>query len=306
MRAEAHPGITQPQIDAEIGPCPWPPPVTPFSERRVSAPYEAMVRRVAPYTLRGFLWYQGEEDEAQCESYRELLGLLIEEWRTLWNLAGYEEPEVGYQADADARALPFIVVQLPQWIDGQVAARGEDPRHWPVIRAAQLDASETLDDVLLVCTMDCGEFDNIHPLDKATVGTRIADMALRGVYGRADIEAESPRVTSVAPAEGGALDVTFTNARGLHWRGTTPDTMRTAAHESGARAAGESGFEIAGANGAYVDAGARILPGAGERVTVRVEASQIDSPTAARYAWKSWGPAPLFNGANLPALPYAG
>lgn len=303
---EAHPGITQPQIDAEIGPCPWPPPVTPFSERRVSAPYEAMVRRVAPYTLRGFFWYQGEEDEAQCESYRELLGLLIEEWRTLWNLGGYAEPTVGYQADAGADALPFIVVQLPQWIDGQVDARGEDPRHWPVIRAAQLDASETLDDVLLVCTMDCGEFDNIHPLDKTTVGTRIADMALRGVYGRADIEAASPRVVGVAPATGGALDVTFTNARGLHWRGTTPDTMRAAAGESGARGAGESGFEVAGVDGVYVDAGARILPGDGERVTVRVEAPQVDSPTAVRYAWKSWGPAPLFNGAELPALPYAG
>ena len=303
---EAHPDITQPQIDAEIGPCPWPPPVTPFSERRVSAPYEAMVRRVAPYTLRGFLWYQGEEDEAQCESYRELLGLLIEEWRTLWNLAGYEEPAVGYQADAGAGALPFIVVQLPQWIDGQVAARGEDQRHWPVIRAAQLDASETLDDVLLGCTMDCGEFDNIHPLDKMTVGTRIADMALRGVYGRADVEAESPRVAGVTPAAGGALDVTFTNARRLHWRGTTPDTMRAAAGESGARGAGESGFEVAGVDGVYVDAGARILPGDGERVTVRVEAPQVDSPTAVRYAWKSWGPAPLFNGAELPALPYAG
>ncbi len=419
---EAHPGITQPQIDAEIGPCPWPPPVTPFSERRVSAPYEAMVRRVAPYILRGFLWYQGEEDEAQCESYRELLGLLIEEWRTLWNLAGYEEPEVGYQTDAAARALPFIVVQLPQWIDGQMAARGEDPLHWPVIRAAQLDASETLDDVLLVCTMDCGEFDNIHPLDKATVGTwyqgeedeaqcesyrellgllieewrtlwnlagyeepevgyqtdaaaralpfivvqlpqwidgqmaargedplhwpviraaqldasetlddvllvctmdcgefdnihpldkatvgtRIADMALRGVYGRTDVEAESPRVVGVAPAAAGALDVTFTNAQGLHWRGTTPDTLRAAAGESGTRGAGESGFEIAGADGVYADAGARIMPGDGERVTVRVEAPQVDSPTAVRYAWKSWGPAPLFNGAELPALPYAG
>lgn len=302
---EAHPGITQPQIDAEIGPCPWPPPVTPFSERRVSAPYEAMVRRVAPYTLRGFLWYQGEEDEAQCESYRELLGLLIEEWRTLWNLGGYAEPTVGYQADAGADALPFIVVQLPQWIDGQVAARGEDPRHWPVIRAAQLDASETLNDVLLVCTMDCGEFDNIHPLDKTTVGTRIADMALRGVYGRADVEAESPRVAGVTPAPG-ALDVTFTNAQGLHWRGTTPDTMRAAAGATGARAVGESGFEIAGADGVYVDAGAQILPGDGERVTVRVEEPQVDSPTAVRYAWKSWGPAPLFNGAELPALPYAG
>lgn len=302
---EAHPDITQPQIDAEIGPCPWPPPVTPFSERRVSAPYEAMVRRVAPYTLRGFLWYQGEEDEAQCESYRELLGLLIEEWRTLWNLGGYAEPTVGYQADAGAAALPFIVVQLPQWIDGQVAARGEDPRHWPVIRAAQLDASETLDDVLLVCTMDCGEFDNIHPLDKATVGTRIADMALRGVYGRTDVEAESPRVAGVTPAPG-ALDVTFTNAQGLHWRGTTPDTMRAAGGATGARAVGESGFEIAGADGVYADAGARIMPGDGERVTVRVEAPQVDSPTAVRYAWKSWGPAPLFNGAELPALPYAG
>ena len=302
---EAHPDITQPQIDAEIGPCPWPPPVTPFSERRVSAPYEAMVRRVAPYTLRGFLWYQGEEDEAQCESYRELLGLLIEEWRTLWNLGGYAEPTVGYQADAGADALPFIVVQLPQWIDGQVAARGEDPRHWPVIRAAQLDASETLDDVLLVCTMDCGEFDKIHPLDKTTVGTRIADMALHGVYGRADVEAESPRVVGVAPAPG-ALDVTFTNAQGLHWRGTTPDTMRAAAGATGARAVGESGFEITGADGVYVDAGAQILPGDGERVTVRVEAPQVDSPTAVRYAWKSWGPAPLFNGAELPALPYAG
>ncbi len=139
---EAHPGITQPQIDAEIGPCPWPPPITPFSERRVSAPYEAMVRRVAPYTLRGFLWYQGEEDEAQCESYRELLGLLIEEWRTLWNLAGYEEPAVGYQADAGAGALPFIVVQLPQWIDGQVAARGEDQRHWPVIQIGRASCRE--------------------------------------------------------------------------------------------------------------------------------------------------------------------
>ena len=127
--------------------------------------------------------------------------------------------------------------------------------------------------------MDCGEFDNIHPLDKTTVGTRIADMALRGVYGRADIEAESPRVVGVAPA---------------------------AAGESGTRGAGESGFEIAGADGVYADAGARIMPGDGERVTVRVEAPQVDSPTAVRYAWKSWGPAPLFNGAELPALPYAG
>lgn len=86
-------------------------------------------------------------------------------------------------------------------------------------------------------------------------------------------------------------------------RRPTPCVRRPA---RAARGAGESGFEVAGVDGVYVDAGARILPGDGERVTVRVEAPQVDSPTAVRYAWKSWGPAPLFNGAELPALPYAG
>lgn len=83
-------------------------------------------------------------------------------------------------------------------------------------------------------------------------------------------------------------------------RRPTPCVRRPA---RAARGAGESGFEVAGVDGVYVDAGARILPGDGERVTVRVEAPQVDSPTAVRYAWKSWGPAPLFNGAELPALP---
>lgn len=305
---DTHPGITQPQIDAVLGPCPWPPPVTPFSERRVGAPFEGMVRRVAPYTVRGFLWYQGEEDELQCGSYRELLGLLIDEWRTLWNLDGYDEPTVGYQPGA--RTLPFLVVQLPQWIDGQVAALGEDPRRWPAIRAAQYDASESLDDVELVCTMDCGEFDNIHPLDKRTVGERIANLALRTVYGHQDVAAESPRAVHTSVA-GAAIDVMFNHAHGLHWRGTTPDTMRDADDESGARAAGASGFEIAGDDGVYVDAEAQILEYSGidaadgEHMKVRVSAPQVPAPTAVRYAWRSWGPAPLFNGDGLPTFPFA-
>lgn len=306
---DTHPGITQPQIDAVLGPCPWPPPVTPFSERRVGAPFEGMVRRVAPYTVRGFLWYQGEEDELQCDSYRELLGLLIDEWRTLWNLDAYDEPTVGYQPSA--RTLPFLIVQLPQWIDGQVAAHGGDPRRWPVIRAAQYDASESIDDVELVCTMDCGEFDNIHPLDKRTVGERIANLALRTVYGDGDVAADSPRVVHTTVA-GEAIDVMFDHARGLHWHGTTPDTMRGATDETGARTAGASGFEIAGDDGVYMDADAQILEYSGidaadgEHMMVRVSSPQVSVPTAVRYAWRSWGPAPLFNGDGLPAFPYAG
>ena len=193
--------------------------------------------------------------------------------------------------------MPFLIVQLPQWIDGQVAAHGGDPRRWPVIRAAQYDASESIDDVELVCTMDCGEFDNIHPLDKRTVGERIANLALRTVYGDGDVAADSPRVVHTTVA-GGAIDVMFDHARGLHWHGT--------------RTAGASGFEIAGDDGVYMDADAQILEYSGidaadgEHMMVRVSSPQVSVPTAVRYAWRSWGPAPLFNGDGLPAFPYAG
>lgn len=321
---EARPGITQPHIDAQLGPCPWPPPVTPFSERRISAPFEAMIKRVAPYGVKGFLWYQGSEDAPYAEHYRELLGLLIDEWRTLWNITAYSEPTVGYQA-LQGGTLPFLIVQLPQWIDGQVAARGQDPMEWPVIRAAQFDASESIDDVELICTMDCGEFDNIHPTDKRTIGVRLARLALRSVYGHEDIAAESPRITGICGSGGdGTLTVEVANARGLHWQGITPDTMRGCEPDTSAnREAGASGFEVAGENGEFVPANAHIVGmqsgatdvstsddardgSARDLAQVQVWAKSVPEPVHVRYAWRSWGPAPLFNEANLPALPFAG
>ena len=60
----------------------------------------SMLERIVPYSLAGFLWYQGEEDEPYCDSYRELLGMMIGEWRALWS-----------------ESLPFLIVQLPQWIE---------------------------------------------------------------------------------------------------------------------------------------------------------------------------------------------
>ncbi|MEE1295852.1 MAG: sialate O-acetylesterase [Bifidobacterium sp.] len=280
----------------------------------MSAPYEAMVRRVAPYTVAGFLWYQGEEDEARAGSYRELLGLMIAEWRALWNLDAYPTPPLGYRP-VTPPALPFLLVQLPQWIDGQLAAAGGDPRHWPVIRAAQLDVAESLDDVSIISTMDCGEFDNIHPTDKRTVGVRLAELALHDVYGDDGAAARSPRVADVrANGDGHELVVTFADADGLHWKGTTPDTQATAEasgpDEIELRLAGCSGFEVAPAARAdgdapgddgWVDANAQIM----DDGAVRVWSDDVRDPARVRYAWRSWGPAPLFNAQGLPAFPFA-
>ncbi|KFI65530.1 sialic acid-specific 9-O-acetylesterase [Bifidobacterium cuniculi] len=296
-----HPGISQPEIDRILGPCPWPPPVTPFSERRVCAPYEGMVERVAPYTVAGFLWYQGEEDEARADGYGELLRLLIDSWRALWDLDGYGLPSVGYQPVENAGRAPFLVVQLPQWIDGRMA--DDDPRHWPVIRAAQYEVSRELDDVSLICTMDCGEFDNIHPLDKQTVGDRLADLALHDVYGDDTAAADSPEAADVR-FEGHEVLVTFAHADGLHWKGTTPDTQATAKPcedcEIELRMQGTSGFEVADDDGVWSDANAQIM----DDGTVRVWADAVREPRHVRYAWRSWGPAPLFNREGLPTFPF--
>lgn len=132
----AVPDITWDVLNARYGECPWPPPVTPFSQYHVTGAFNAMVRRLAPFSTRGVLWYQGEEDEQRYASYRELLGCMIGEWRTLWSRRAGGDFSDSYDvgrivADDAARGhgaepiadtpaasvgneaeLPFIIVQL--------------------------------------------------------------------------------------------------------------------------------------------------------------------------------------------------
>lgn len=294
---QADPDITWNTLNAQYGSCPWPPPVTPFSQWHTCGAYEAMIQRIAPYTIEGVLWYQGEEDEPYCESYRELLGLMIGQWRGLWH-------------DAD---LPFLLAQLPQWIDGKVDKTSGDPMLWPTIRAAQWDAAHTIGNVHAVCLMDCGEYDNIHPTDKRTPGERLADCALRRVYERDDVTDRGPEALETHPSGDGGTVIRFANASGLRFDGTDPASRRDTARrerENAAgptREAGASGFELAGIDGIFHPASAMIEAadtGAHTGAAVRVVARDVIEPVMARYAWRSWGPAPLFNDAGLPAAPF--
>ena len=174
---QTNPNATSSELSEQCGTCPWPPPLTLTSQWRPCGPFHAMLERIMPYSLAGFLWYQGEEDEQYCGFYRELLGMMIGEWRALWS-----------------ENLPFLIVQLPQWIDGKTAADGNDPMRWPVLREAQWDAAQSIDNVYAICTIDCGEYDNIHPLDKRTPGERLANCALRQIYGMDRVPVHGPTV----------------------------------------------------------------------------------------------------------------
>lgn len=298
---QADPGITWDMLNERYGACPWPPPVTPFSQWHTCGAFEAMIMRITPYTLEGVLWYQGEEDEPYCESYRELLGLMIAEWRTLW-----------HRAD-----LPFLLVQLPQWIDRKVDESTGDPMLWPTIRAAQWDAAHGIDGVHAVCLMDCGEYDNIHPTDKRTPGERLADCALRYVYGHAEMPVEGPELLDAQVIDGTHMRLRFIHAHGLRFDGTDPSSRHNADLRSRentsttVRNAGKSGFEIADADGRFRGVAAEIIgtdtgqnhadPTIG---TVMLTVPEKIQPVTVRYAWRSWGPAPLFNADALPAVPF--
>lgn len=216
---QAHPETSWDDAQKIIGESRYPGPMSPKNECRPCGGYETMVQRVCPYTLRGFLYYQGESDDHMPHAYETLLTALITCWRRDWG-----DPE-----------LPFLNVQLPMFR----YAHDPDYQHWCYIREAQMRVYRKLRHTGLAVLTDCGELDNIHPTDKAPVGHRLALQALCEVYH------EMPREQACAPmylrsyADGSSMVIQLAHAA------------------EGFRLTGEaSGFELAGADGRFYPANA--------------------------------------------------
>src|SRR5690625_5589836 len=43
--------------------------------------YNGMIKPLTPYTARGFLWYQGENNVSDAHEYSDLFSHMIESWR---------------------------------------------------------------------------------------------------------------------------------------------------------------------------------------------------------------------------------
>jgi sialate O-acetylesterase len=168
----------------ELGVHAWPPPFSPRSFLRPSGLYETMLRKVAPYALKGALFYQGETDANRPVLYERLLSKMIGNWRDDWNNPG----------------LPFLFVQLPGYSnDGR--PDGED---WPLLRESQVIVSEQMPHTGIAVIIDCGEYDDIHPKDKKPVGERLALVGLDRVYG-VDIESSGPIFEELSIEQGRAI-----------------------------------------------------------------------------------------------------
>ena len=226
--------------------------------------YNAMLAPLLNVRIKGVAWYQGESNGDRPIEYRKLFPALIRNWREKWN-----------QGD-----FPFLFVQLPNFMEPEKEP-GES--NWAMLREAQL-RTLSLPNTGMAVTIDIGEWNDVHPVDKKDVGKRLALAAEKIAYGDNDVVYSGPIYKSMQ-VEGNKIVISFTHTgSGLIVKDST---------EPGC-------FAIAGKDRHFVWAKAKIE---GDKVVVWSD--EIADPVAVRYAWAD-DPVgvKLYNKEDLPASPF--
>ena len=133
-----------------------------IGSRTPSALFNGMISPLTASTIKGAIWYQGENDVSGVGWYRPLFTHLIQSWRDVWGLGDF----------------PFYHVQLPPYDYG-----GSNSAY---LREVQMN-SLSIPNVGIAVTLDLGDFKDIHPPYKKEVGERLALWALARDYGRKDL-----------------------------------------------------------------------------------------------------------------------
>ncbi|OJU52894.1 MAG: sialate O-acetylesterase [Bacteroidales bacterium 45-6] len=224
--------------------------------------YNSMIHPLIPFGIKGFLWYQGEANDSAAYNYRKLFPMMISDWRTRWG-----------QDD-----LPFLFVQLPNYKKVQPQPVESE---WAELREAQT-MTLSQPNTGMACTIDVGDADNIHPVNKQEVGRRLALIAEKQVYNQ-NVIASGPMLKSFS-INGGEVFIRFSNVgSGLK----TSDGKDVA------------GFAIAGDDKKFYWAKATIK---GDQVVV--SSDKVANPVAVRYAWADNPVCNLINSEGLPAVPF--
>ncbi len=230
-----------------------------------TALYNAMIAPFLPYSLKGFVWYQGESNVGKPGVYESLLPALANDWRTK-----FKQPE-----------LPFLYVQLPGFQDRNFLP---SESNMAVLREGQLKSLNIPRSGMAV-TLDLGEWNDIHPLTKKPIGERLALAARKIAYGE-NIVSSGPIYESNA-IEGNRIRIRFRETgSGLAIKKTDEDELTY--------------FAIAGKDKKFVWAKAII-----ERNTVVVWSDEVAEPMYVRYGWAdNPDGANLINVEGLPASPF--
>ena len=240
--------------------------------------YNGMVAGLAPFSVRGAIWYQGESNAGDGLRYNYLKEALVKGWRSVFQ----------------NEDLSFYWVQLADFgkgHTGQPAGGG-----WGPVREGQRRALRVPNTGMAVI-IDIGAEKDIHPKNKQDVGKRLANLALSNNYGRKDVVPSGPLYHhhEILDGEikihfdhvGGGLMIA--DKGGDHYLDSVQETPDAKLSE----------FSVQDKSGEWHWATAVI-----DGDTVVVSSDAVSDPTNVRYAYDSNPRVNLYNREGLPASPF--
>lgn len=232
---------------------------------RIGVMYNAMLHPVIGYTVKGFLWNQGESNVGRHNEYPEHQRDMVEIWREKWGRGD----------------LPFYFVELPGWKYGN-----GDETAAAYFRECQHRAAEITPNSGIVCTTDLMypfELEDIHARKKREIGERLAFMAAARTYGVNGVPHTYPTFKSVE-LNGSTALLRFNNAdAGLNPNMNLP------------------GFEVAGDDRIFYPADA--TEDWNER-TVTVSSDKVNDIKAVRYCFHNFAIGQLKDMYGMPLVPF--
>jgi sialate O-acetylesterase len=233
-------------------------------QNQPTALYNAMIAPLINYSIKGFLWYQGEANTSRAQEYAKLQPAQINDWRNKWQQAN----------------LPFLFVQLPGFMDKNFLPSESD---WAMLRESQLQSLRVPNTGMAVA-IDLGEWNDIHPDRKKEVGERLALLAEKIAYGEKNMVSSGPLYQS-ATVDGNKIIISFSN--------TGSGLITNDGEELNL-------FSIAGADKKFVWANAKIE---GDKVIVWSDKIESPLYVRYAWADNPDG-ANLYNKEGLPASPF--
>ncbi len=154
--------------------------------------YNGMIWPIHYYTLRGFLWYQGESDRDN-DNYADDMKEMVSTWRADWG-------------DTENK-LPFYYVQIaPYGYSDNLSAA--------VMMETQYNAMSGIPNSGVVATSDVGDKKYQHYPNKKVPAERLYMWAARDIYHTSGTDPHGPAYESMEISDGKAV-ITFSHANRL-------------------------------------------------------------------------------------------
>jgi sialate O-acetylesterase len=243
----AFPDAKIPQTDADIT----------SKNRTPTVLYNGMLCPLIGMTIKGVIWYQGEDNYNRASTYSDMFTSLVNGWRGEWKQGNF----------------PFYYCQIAPWDYAALAEPGQKVVNSAFLREQQSIAEHKIDNTGMVVLMDIGSEKCIHPTKKIVGGERLARLALVKTYGLEGVTAESPYYKGIE-IKNDTVVVSFERAQ-----------MWLNAKDKYASV----NFKVAGDDHIFHPAKAWI-----ERSKVYVKSDEVANPVAVRYAFDNYVVGDLF------------